>query len=618
MTARGRTLATTCLVAVCAAIATTANAKLLGGSAVSGAGGTVVALRVIPFAGTPDASPSSQVIFSALHRSDLRSVVVIGSKSGAHVGRLEALPACAGTAFVPVRRFSPGETVRVRAELASARAGTASGDPGATRLSFSFGVGVPGSGPAWSQGWLASQGSVSPSVSAYGPTQHFHSAPQLRPPVVTVTSDRDRTSGDIFAGVLFGHQGGPMILNAKGQLVWFLPGSETANFAVQRYQGHPVLTWWEKVGSLAAEDVIMDRSYRTVAVVHGGNGLTPDAHEFQITSQDTALLSAVAVEHADLTSVGGPRDGYVVDGIVQEVDIRTGDVLWEWHSFGHVPLSASYAPPPRTSFPLYDYFHLNSIQQLPNGNFLISARNTWAVYEISRRTGRVLWTLGGKYSDFATGQGTHFEWQHDVRLHGETLSLFDDAATPQEAFQSSAKLLRLDTRNHTVSLIQRFTHFPPVLTPEMGSTQTLPNGNVFVGWGSEPQFSEYTPTGRQIFNGAFPLGVTFYRIFRFPWAGDPQTRPALALSPGADGRVRAYASWNGATQVAAWRVLGGPTGHDLAPLGVTVPSNGFETTIEVPRDPRYFAVQALDQKGSVLSRSPARADPQQPAAVGMN
>lgn len=443
---------------------------------------------------------------------------------------------------------------------------------------------------------------------AYGPTQHFRSEPTLHPPVVTVTSDPDRRSGDIFAGVLFGHQGGPMILGAKGQLVWFLPGHETANFALQHYGGQPVLTWWQNLGS-ATEDVIMDSSYRTVAVVHGGDGLQPDAHEFQITPQGTALLSAVKIDHADLTSVGGPRNGWVLDDVVQEIDIRTGRLVWEWHSVGHVPLSASYAPAPHTSFPLYDYFHLNSIQQLANGNLLISARDTWGVYEVSRRTGRIIWTLGGKYSSFHMARGTGFEWQHDARLHGHTLSVFDDADTPQEEFQSSAKLLRLDTTGRMVSLIRRFTHFPPVLTPEMGSVQTLPDGNIFVGWGSDPQFSEYTPSGRQIFNGSAPPGVTFYRVFRFPWVGRPRTRPAMALSPAADGRMRVYASWNGATLVTGWRVLGGSSPHGLKPLGPPVARRGFETAIEVQSQPRYFAVQALGRGGRVLSTSAPQADP---------
>src|SRR5436305_11770736 len=83
-------------------------------------------LRVIPFPGTPDSSPSSQVIFSALAPSDLRSVTVVGSRSGRHRGRLQALPAAAGTSFVPAREFTPGETVHVTAVLSSPQAGTAS------------------------------------------------------------------------------------------------------------------------------------------------------------------------------------------------------------------------------------------------------------------------------------------------------------------------------------------------------------------------------------------------------------------------------------------------------------------------------------------------------------
>jgi Arylsulfotransferase (ASST) len=454
------------------------------------------------------------------------------------------------------------------------------------------------------------------SSSSRSPTQSFRTEPDFHPPVVNVTSDPDHRSGDIFAGVLFGQQGGPMILNPKGQLVWYFPGRETANFEVQRYRGHPVLTWWQKVGSAPAEEVIMDRSYRTVAIVHGGHGLTPDAHEFLITPQNTAYLSTVAIAGADLSSVGGPANGTVLDDIVQEVDIRTGHVLWEWHSLGHVPPRASYGPVPKTSWPPYDYFHLNSIQQLPNGNLLISARQTWAVYEISRKTGRVIWTLGGKYSDFTVGQGAGFEWQHDARLHGQTLSVFDDADSPPEESQSSAKLLKLNTANRTVSLTQRFTHFPPVLTPEMGSTQTLPNGNVFVGWGPVPQFSEYTATGRQIFNGVFPLGYVFYRIFRFPWIGRPRTPPSLAVSPGADGRVRTYASWNGATQVRSWRVLGGSAPHSLKTLGVTATRSGFETAIGVSSEPKYFAVQALDAKGTVLKTSRPVADPPHLAVFG--
>jgi hypothetical protein len=347
----------------------------------------------------------------------------------------------------------------------------------------------------------------------------------------------------------------------------------------------------------------MSRSYRKVAVVHAGDGYQAELHEFQITPRGTAFITCFAPAYTNLTSVGGPPVGGVIDGVIQEVDIKTGKVLWEWHALGHVPLSASYTRYTKNNF--YDFFHLNSIQQLPNGNLLISARDTWAVYEISHRTGKVIWTLGGKYSNFAMGRGTNFEWQHDARMHGHRLSLFDDAAgPPQEEAQSSAKLLRIDMKTRTVSLIRRFKHDPPLVAAAGGSAQTLPNGDVFVGWGSEPDVSEFTADGRQIFNASFALSVVSYRAFRFPWIGRPHTRPAVAVSR-SHGHTTVYASWNGATQVTAWRVLGGPTAHSLRPLGVRAPRRNFETDIRLVSRPRYLAVQALDSRGKVLGTSPA-------------
>jgi Arylsulfotransferase (ASST) len=586
------------------------------------------ALRVIPFPGTPDASASTQVIFSALRASQLRSVTVFGSRSGGHDGRLEALPAGAGTAFVPARPFAPGETVRVSAVLSSPRAGTASGERGATRLSFPFRV-APPVGPFGAHIARPQNGDLQAPpwrTTRHVPTQSFHSEPDLHPPVVTVSTDPDRTSGDIFMTPENSPQVGPMILSSSGQLIWFdplpkgSPDNLTGNLAVQRYRGRPVLTWWQGratdgVVQGPAADVIMNRSYRKVAVVRAGNGYLADLHEFQITPQDTAYLESTVVTQSDLSSVGGPSSARVMDNVIQEIDIRTGKVLWEWHALGHVPVNASYLPySPQEGW--YDYFHLNSIQQLPSGNLLVSARDTWAVYEISRRTGKVIWTLGGRYSDFKMGRGTRFEWQHDARLRGNTLTLLDDAANPQEEPESSAKYLKINLKGRTVSLISRLTHFPPVLASAGGSVQTLPNGNVFVGWGSVPQFSEFTAAGRQIFNGSLALGLASYRAFRFPWVGEPSRRPSLAVSPGPDGHLKVYASWNGATAVTDWRVLGGRRPHDLRPLGLTSPSSGFETAIDVSSEPPYLAVQALGRKGGVLSTSAARADPPHLALFG--
>lgn len=592
------------LVVACGASGSTVQARPPGGAVPSGVG---AALRVIPFPGTPDASASSRIIFSALRPSDVRSVSVTGSRSGAHRGRLVALPAGAGTAFVPRRPFTARESVHVSATLRSPESGRAEGEPGTRRLSFSFGVGAHLA--IRSENVKEKPGARS--GESHGPTQHFRSAPDLRPPVIAATSNPDTASGDIFLAPQNTPQVGPMIVGARGQLVWFHPlpnGSRihyATNLEVQQYGGRPVLTWWQGQQLGAGEGVIMDRSYRRIAIVHAGDGYQADLHEFQITPQGTALLDVLTVTRADLRSVGGPPAGPLLDNVIQEVDIRTGQVLWEWHCLGHIPVSASYATYSPKDY-WYDAFHLNSIQQLPNRNLLISVRNTWAVYEISRQTGRVIWTLGGRHSDFHLGPGARFQWQHDARLRrGGLLTVFDDGASDdgQAASQSSAEALQVDLAARTASLVRRFTHSPPLLTTAAGNAQTLPNGNLFVGWGEQPEFSEYTSSGRQIFTGSLPLGVGSYRALRFPWIGRPATRPAVALSRSAGGRLTVYASWNGATQVAQWRVRGGARPGALKPLIGTAP-RGFETAIAVPGRPLYVAVQAVDGHGSVIGTSP--------------
>ncbi len=449
------------------------------------------------------------------------------------------------------------------------------------------------------------------------PTQSFHSAPNLHPPTVTFTADPDHSSGDIFATPYGSGQGGPLILDRRGQVVWFAPNAPgvALDFQRQRYQGQPVLTWWRGGFDFGhgtiyglGEDVVVNRQYKTLAVLNGAEGHQLDLHEFQITPQGTALVDAYIPVHMNLTRYGGTSDGTVLDCEIQELNIKTGQLLWQWHSLSHVPLTASNLSAPRSPSMYWDYFHLNSIQQLPDGNLLVSARNTWSVYEISRSTGRVLWTLGGKRSNFRIGAGANFEWQHDARMHpGGILSLFDDASFPQKEPQSSAKLLRINTKTMSVQLYRRYRHSPPLLANLEGNTEVLPNNDVFVYWGGDPEFSEYAPGGRQIFNGSFPQGVASYRAYRFKWTGDPLTPPALATATGRNGRLTVYASWNGATRVASWRVLGGPGRGALHTLVTAAGRTGFETAIKLHQHPREVEVQALDGHGRVLGSSAAQA-----------
>jgi hypothetical protein len=579
-----------------------------GGGATHGSLASPRGLEVLPFPGTEDASPTSQITFPALIPSQLRRVIVRGSRSGLHAGRLSALPDRRGSAFVPDRPFTAGEQVLVSATLSSPAAGTASGAPNASQLSFKFTVATP---PASTGEPVASTPAQGSSAAKPPATQCFHSS-SLRPPVVSVsTPDVDAGSGDIFVDASGGAEDGPMILDSEGRLVWFDPlptGALAEDVNEQSYQGQPVLAFWQ--GQVASgyglgDDLILNSSYHTVATVHAGEGYQADLHEFQITPEGTALITVYQPVQADLSSIGGTRHGTVLDSIVHEIDIKTDRVLWEWHALGHVPLSASETGKP-TAATEYDYFHINSIQQLDNGNLLVSARNTWAVYEISRNTGKVVWTLGGKESSFKMGSGARFEWQHDARMQPDgTVTLFDDAATPKEERQSRAIQLTLDTNTMSVSLERSYTHTPSLLAGSQGDYQTLPDGNAFVGWGAEPDFSEYTPSGQQIYSARFSAQVTSYRAFRHPWRAQPTTRPSISVSTASAGRLAIYASWNGATNVADWQLIAGPAPNDLTPQGSPTPRAGFETSIATVTPQRYLALRALDISGRVLATSAA-------------
>jgi hypothetical protein len=443
------------------------------------------------------------------------------------------------------------------------------------------------------------------------PAQSFRSRPDLRPPPLRVTTPARGTA----PGLLFlapkrnVAQAGPLIVDDSGEVVWFHPldTKGVADFKVQRYDGRPVLTWWRGRADKGVGDgwyVIADESYRQVATVTAGNGLAGDIHEFLITPRDTALISIYRRLPRDLSALGGPEDGEIFDGTVQELDIRTGRVLFEWHSIDHVDLRESYAKVPAAAqgdaAAPFDYFHLNSIAEDADGDLILSARHTHAVYKVARADGRVVWRLGGKQSDFALGPGARFALQHDARrLPDGTLSLFDNGAQRQGS-HSRALVLRLDERGRRATVVRSVEHPDGLLSETQGNVQLLPGGHLLVGWGSNPVVSEVNSDGRVLLDLRFGgEGADSYRAFRFDWRGRPAEPPALTLADGV-----AYASWNGATEVARWQLLAGPTPNELVPL-TSRARTGFETAIPARTGQPWIRVRALNARGAVLGGSRA-------------
>jgi hypothetical protein len=371
------------------------------------------------------------------------------------------------------------------------------------------------------------------------------------------------------------------------------------NFRAQTYKGETVLTWWEGLhtGHGQGEYVILDGSYREITRVRAGNGYEGDHHEFFITPEDTALITIYNKVPGDSIPTGDPVDANVLDGIVQELDIETGEVLFEWHSLEHVGLDEAYTKP-------YDYFHINSIDVYDENHLLISSRNTCAVYKIDRKTGEVAWRLGGKKSDFEMGPGTVTAFQHDARHRPEgTVTIFDNGYV-NKAEQSRGIMVEVDEDAMSAKLAREYTYPDKLLCETQGNVQVLPNGNVFVGWGSEPVYSEFDDNGRLLFSAAFPTESESYRAFRLPWSGQPADDPAIFAELVAHDKVKIYASWNGATEVTTWLVLAGSAPDQLEPLA-SAPHQGFETVITVRTTESYVGLEAVNSSGKVLGTTNA-------------
>jgi hypothetical protein len=572
--------------------------------------GASAGVTVSPLPGTPDASPQTQISFLGAAGTQVSDVHVVGSRSGNHGGSLRAYSTGTGESFLPSHPFQTGERVSVHASVDSG---------GATQtLSTSF--------------TIANQDTVSQKQFPINPgnpnaIQHYSSAPELTPSTVSITTPAKAgaSPGDLFQAPYQGKgTPGPMISEQNGGLVWFHPlpkGDDATNLQVQQYEGKPVLTWWQgrilEVGFGQGEDLIYNTSYQHVATIFAGNGYHADLHVVKITPQGTAWIDMFDPIHMNLSSAHGEANGVLTDSVVQEIDIKTGLVMWEWHALGHIPVSESNNPAPKAGYP-WDYVHINSISPGPEGSdsqttgagadrpgqVLLSSRNTWTLYDVDMRTGAIIWRLGGSHSSFKLGAGTRFYWQHDSEWQpGGLISVFDNGSDPPKEKQSRGLLLDPNTSNHTVTLVKQFTNPTKTLLAEsQGNLLNLSpgentSGNWLMGYGGLPNFTEYDPAGHVLLDGTLGKNVQSFRTYLQPWSAQAPGVPAVKVS----GSTVAV-SWNGATNVATWRMLGGASASALTPVS-SAPKRGFQTTISVPAGSTYVAVQALDPSGAVLGTS---------------
>lgn len=410
------------------------------------------------------------------------------------------------------------------------------------------------------------------------------------------------------------------IIDEQGDAVWLQnrdhmdPAHDSFyNLQFQEYQGDDVLTWWEgatEAGWGYGEIVFADTSYeeiKRIAPTEGMATVEPDLHEARLTDNDTLLTLYYPPVQVDLTEVGGPEDGWVADGLVQEYDLETGELLFEWSAAEHVPVTASMwdyqteterdpriGTEPETPF---DYFHVNSVNYDGDDSdtFLVSARNTHAVYSIDRDSGDLNWTVGGSHSDYEMLGESYFSWQHDVqRAEDGTLRILDNAATPPMRDSSRVLYLDLDHNAMTADVADELLPPEPRLGDYMANAEASDSGHVTASWGFAPYFTQFSPDGEIAIDVGHAPYISYRAYHHENWVGEPDTVPVLAV----EGDFL-FVSWNGATEVEQWRVFAGDS-EGTAEFHDVIDRDGFETALPLP-DTSYVAVQALDSNADVLA-----------------
>ncbi|OAA80187.1 Arylsulfotransferase [Akanthomyces lecanii RCEF 1005] len=476
----------------------------------------------------------------------------------------------------------------------------------------------------------------------------FRSRPDLAPPRLNITIPATDAveEGYLFLAPFAGfpdtptaqygpRQAGPYIFKDNGDLVWSgyaIFSIWSTNFQAGRWKGKDILFSFEGdhnagYGHGHGHITFVDQHYETIRELRAGNHKLVDKHEFHIVNEATGLIQIYQPVPRDLSEWGaGPEQQWIVNSIIQELDISTGKLLFEWSSLDHVapdeailPINPGQAGSGYNSSDAWDYFHINSVDKDSQGNYLISARDACAVHKINGTDGSIIWRLNGNRSDFKMGNGTKFCFQHHARWLSqkegvELISLYDNSAHGTEhnggsevhtAPTSSGKILKLDTSSWTAEIVGGY--FPPddLLSKSQGSTQVLPNGNVLVGWGSEGAVTEFSSDGTPIFHaymdsGALGDGVQNYRAFRYNWTGLPNEDPAIVSLESADGTT-VYVSWNGDTETALWRFYSETDDFGSRQFLGEVERESFETKLFVPKKQlKSVSAEAIDASGKHL------------------
>ena len=497
------------------------------------------------------------------------------------------------------------------------------------------------SGDTAGPGVIHARLSTSDLPAPYWPYRSFITEPDFHPPQISITKQPSATQGLVFlAQVPFvanydPRTPGGLVVDEQGDPVYYNP--ITFTHRIQQLDEQNVYIYW--TGGVAGNLIdghgmgavyILNQNYSQIATIALNDGTFVagdskqnqpypsyvDLHEAQITPRGTIIVTAYNSTPSDLSSVGGPRQGWILDSQIYEIDIKTNKTLFRWSSIEHVhqlPLNRSHQLNPdgsirngKNATHPWDYLLTNSVAPLEpyDEGYLLSIRHSWDIVALNKN-GSVKWILNGlDGGDFQSQDQNSFglRWQHHVRSvreerRGEelVLTVFDNHnnAFDNGTAQTTALTLALNTNTRVVRTVSSlYDPQDTIWALSQGSVQTLANGHTFVGYGQIPKLKEFDSQGKAVMVLRFGNDnqVGSYRSWlETGWSATPYWNPKFELAISSRDRYAVVMSWNGATADVCdgWIIYVGEERDALVPFA-SLRRQGYESTHETP-----FAVGSL-------------------------
>ncbi len=517
------------------------------------------------------------------------TVSVSGETSGPHTGSVVLSDDGQTLIFRPGRSFAPGENVTATVSAPGLRV-----SPLVMRFTTSsvqryepslLTLASPDVSPAQSNAIAQGSGALSVIHGVAVPADF---------PIVNITVSKPTGSGKIFIAN-WGGTSYVMILENDGTPYFYkrFPGSDqTRDFKLQ-----PTGTLTRRVYQGMNCYVEMDSQYTNIDTLRCGHGYGTDEHEVQLIPNHHCFLIALDYRQVDMSKLitGGNPSATVIGNHVQELDANHS-VVFEWRSWDNFDITDAVHENLKGA--TIDYVHMNSIAIDYDSNIVISNRHLSELTKINRKTGKIMWRLGGAHNQFSfLNDPVGISYQHDARpVPGkpDQYTVFDDGNYHSPAFSRVVEY-KVDTTTMTVTKVWEYRHSPDYFTWWMGSAQRLPNGNTLIDWSDNPlpKVHEVTPSGETVYEANFASAMPCYRTFRFEWESVAK-RPYL-VAESYPNRVTLIFNKFGDKRVKRYIVYAGLGPNPTSPLDST--SNTWIDLTNMSNEWHYFRVTARDSNG---------------------